>query len=372
MLYALTAIASILSIIIMLVLVHELGHFFVAKLCGVKVQRFSIGFGKPLWSWYDKQGTEYALAPLPFGGYVKLLDGREGPVESADFPFAFDQRPLYQRFAIVVAGPLFNILFAVLAFWVVFSLGIVYVKPIVGAVVPGSPAAQVHIQPGDEVIAIGKQKTMHWAAVAMALVLHYGEQEPLVVTIKKPTAETEKVPLDLRNWSLNPLRPNPIESIGIKPYVPTKKGVAIAKMSEWAPNLLEQRHYSLFPAFTAAVAETYGFIVFNLVILYKMLTGVISLQSLGGPFSIVQVAVLAAEQGLVIYLNFLALLSISIAIINLLPIPGLDGAQLLYQLYELIFRRPVPMAVQLLAFRLGLIILLLVMAQALVNDLLRL
>ena len=140
-----------LSVIFILVLVHELGHFLVARWFGIKVQRFSIGFGKPFWRVYDRKGTEYALAPIPLGGYVKLLDSREETVAVEDLPFAFDGRPLHQRFLVLIAGSVFNLIFAVLAFWVVFMAGILYLKPIIGTVALGSIAAQAGVQPGGSV-----------------------------------------------------------------------------------------------------------------------------------------------------------------------------------------------------------------------------
>jgi len=356
-----------LILVFILVLVHELGHFCLAKLCGIKVLRFSIGFGKPLWKTCDKQGTEYALAPIPLGGYVKLLDSREVPVPIAELTQAFDQRPLYQRFIVVLAGPLFNVIAAVLAFWIVFTVGITYVKPIVAGVTPQSPAALAGMQPGEQILAIDNRLTRHWAAVSMALVTHYGEKGLLSVTVLEPgpNPQIRQLKLNLQSWHLDVLKPNPISSLGIKPYMLPPK-------QQWPVHLLQIRKENLLTAFASAWQETYYFSEFNFIVLYKMLIGIISWHSLGGPLSIMQAAVLAAQQGFIVALNFLALLSISIAIINILPIPGLDGAQLIYQLIELIRGRPVSLAVQVLAFRLGLIILVLFMLQVVLNDLQRL
>lgn len=371
MLSIVLAILTFLSVVIIIVVVHEFGHFSVAKFFGMKVQRFSIGFGKPLWSFFDKEGTEYALAPIPLGGYVKLVDTREGEVAPEDLPYAFDQRPLYQRFLVVLAGPLFNFIFAIICFWAVLSIGVTTVKPIVGTVIADSPAAKAGVKPGEQIIAVNGRETFHWAAVSMALVRHYGEKGFLNLTVKEPEqteVKTSEVHLDLQNWKLDALKPNPLEGLGIKPYIPNNK---VDGKLKWPKELLQERSYPLFPALIHAVSETYNFITFNFIILSKMITGVISWRGIGGPLTIMEAAAIAAKQGFVIYVNFLALLSISIGILNLLPIPGLDGGQIFFQLIELLRGKPVSVRVQLLVFRLGIIILLLIMVQAIVNDLLR-
>ncbi len=376
MLNILFSILVFISVVLILVTIHELGHFSVAKFFGIRVQRFSVGFGKPFFKLYDKTGTEYVLAPIPLGGYVKLLDSREEETALApeELPYAFDHRPLYQRFAVLIAGPLFNVFFAIIGFWLVLSIGIVTVKPIVGTVLPNSPAAKAGVHSGDQLLAIGTQKTSNWSAVGLSLILHYGEKGTLVVSVQPttlPMQPARTLQLDLSTWRLNDLKPDPLNSLGIVPYVPEKILKDTSGKAQWPPEMIQTVHYSPLQAFLPAVKETYAFASFNLIILYKMLTGVISWKGLGGPISIMQAAGIAAQQGGVIYLNFLAFLSISIAIINLLPIPGLDGSQIFYQLIELIRRRPVSMEAQMLAFRIGFIIFLLLVVQVFVNDLLR-
>lgn len=358
-----------LSVIVILVTVHEFGHFIVAKGFGIKVHRFSIGFGKPLWSIKDKTGTEYVVAPIPLGGYVRLLDSRDGePVADQDLPYAFDKRPVLQRIAVLAAGPVFNLLFAILAFWMVFVLGVTSVMPVVGSVVSSSPAALAGISPNDRIVKINNYETPQWADVSIALMLHYGNPDPLTITVKKfkpENAPNRSLQVPVAHWHLNSLQPDPLQSLGIIPFMPSVK-------MKWPAEMVQVRQYPVWKAFLPAFHETTLFTLFNGAMIYKMLTGVISLKGLGGPISIAQIAVLAAKQGLVIYLNFLALLSICLGVLNLLPIPGLDGAQLLYCFLEIGMRRPVSDRTQILAYRLGLVILFLLIVQALLNDLFRL
>lgn len=271
------------------------------------------------------------------------------------------------------AGPAFNLIFALLMFWIVFTAGIVYVKPVIGAVLPSSAAALAGIQSKDEIVAIDGQVTSHWSDVAMLLVRHYGDKGKLAITVRENQNQILRdttVFLDLETWRLNALSPQPLQSLGIVPYHPaTKKPDGTYA---WQSTDLQKAKYPFYRAWYPALQQEIQFISFNFIVLYKMLTGVISWQSLGGPLTIFKATVLVAGQGFIIYLNFLGLLSIGIGIINLLPIPGLDGAQIVYNLIELIGGKPVPISVQILAFRLGLIILLLLMFQATLNDILRL
>jgi regulator of sigma E protease len=358
------AILSFISTILIVVSVHEFGHFSLAKLFKIKVLRFSIGFGRVLWCWQDKQQTEYTISAIPGGGYVKLLDSREAEVTPADQPYAFDQRPIYQCFAVMIAGVLFNLIFAFFAFWLVLSVGITYVKPLIGEVAPNSPAAIAGIEAGEEIVAIDNHPTPHWAAIAMGLIAHYGEQDSVTITVqefKQAQIKQHLINIDLRNWRLNALKPDPLSSLGIIP----------ARVPQQA-QYLNKLKYPIFPAAIAAWQQTTSFLHFNFVVLQKILTGVISWKSLGGPITIFKSTILAANQGIVIYINFLALLSISIGMVNLFPIPGLDGAQIIYLLVEAVRGKPVSIAMQVLLFRLGVILIALLMMQAMLNDLLRL
>lgn len=366
------ALFSFLLAIFVLVTVHEYGHFIFAKFFKIRVDRFSVGFGKALWKRKSKSGTEYVIAAIPLGGYVKLLDTREQKVDSKDFPEAFDKRSFYQKFIVLAAGPFFNFLLAFLAFWVVFVAGIVYVKPIVGQVVSGSISAVAGIKPGDQILAIDDRLTQNWPQVAMALVTHYGEKGKMKITISDMQGvKTHVVNVDLSQWHLNALKPNPLLSLGIIPHQFKKDSENQIKKIKISSAMLHEIRYPLFSAFNAAWQQVAAFTTFNMTILYKMLTGVISWQSLGGPLTILEASAAAAGQGMIIYTYFLGLLSISIAIINLVPIPGLDGAQMLYTLIEAIRRKPISVRTQVLLFRLGMILILVFMMQVMLNDLLR-
>jgi regulator of sigma E protease len=367
------AIFSFLLTIFIVAGVHEFGHFVLARIFKIRVIRFSIGFGKVLWRTYDKRGTEYAISLFPIGGYVKLLDSREDTVVASELGDTFDGRPIYQRFCVLIAGPVFNFILAVLAFWIIFIHGVVYIKPIVGQVVVESLAAQAGIKPQDEIVAVNKHNTITWTAVAMDLIRHYGDTEDLIITTRSSSQQMlnkHTLKVNPLNWHLDALKPDILQSIGIEPYVPT----ALNKKDkiEWPATMLESTHYNVISALPKAIEETSYFISFNIIILYKMITGVISWHGLSGPVGIFKAASGAARQGFIIYLNFLALISIGIGLLNLLPIPGLDGAQIVYLLYELVKGKPMSVAAQVFAFRLGIILLIIIMLQALLNDLLRL
>ncbi len=258
------SIAAFLLAFLILVGVHEFGHFIVARLCNVKILRFSIGFGKALWCWYDKKGTEYVFAIFPLGGYVKMLDEREAPVAKTERPLAFNHKPIWQRFFIVIAGVGFNIIFAILAFWYVFAHGVIYIKPVVGSVIPNSIAARAGLKPGEEIIAVDGRRTYHWATVSMALVTHYGEQGTLKLTVRDPHSDKvqqREIAVDLRQWHLDALRPNPLLSIGIVRFQRASTD------TPWPRDMLVKRHYSILAAVKPAIQETYYFIAFNLIIL---------------------------------------------------------------------------------------------------------
>lgn len=356
----LLSLLGFIATILILVGIHEWGHFILARCCNVKVLRFSIGFGKPLWRWHNKYQTEYVIAAIPLGGYVKLLDTRETPVPLPEQSFAFDKKPIYQRFAILAAGPLMNIVFAIIAYSIVFTAGITHIQPIIGTVVPHSIAAQANLKPGDEIIAIADRPITNWSSIAMQLLQQYGSATTLKMTIHPAThpTQTSTINLNLQHWQLDPLRPNLLKSLGLEPSRTIQK--------------LTKTQYPPWQALPHAAQSTWRLAKLNIVILYKVVTGVLSWQSLGGPLSIFQSAALAANQGIVIFISFLAFFSVGLAVINLLPIPGLDGAQLLYLVIEWITRKPLSIALQVLLFRLGFILLTLFLIQISLNDLTRL
>jgi regulator of sigma E protease len=331
--------------LILLIGWHEYGHFTAAKLLGVKVIRFAIGFGKPLWLKQSRDKTEYAICALPVGGYVKLADD-------------LLEQPIYKRFIIILAGPFFNIILGVMLYWLVFVIGIIQPLPIIGKIEVGSLADKGGLSANQQIIAVDNYTTQTWAAVVLRIIIHLGTNDQLIITTKDASQKTTSHKIALRNWRLDALKPNPLSSLGIAP--------------EKIATQFHLRQYRAYPAFTVALHETYFYWQSNVVVLKKLLTGVLSIQSLMGPLGLLTTSLQAAQQGFVIYLSFIAFISISLAFINFLPIPGLDGCYLVYLFIEALRRKPVSIHLQVLLLRLGFIALTVLMIQALMNDLLRL
>lgn len=435
-----------------LVTIHEFGHFWVARRCGVKVLRFSIGFGAPLLRWHDRRGTEYVIAALPLGGYVKMLDEREAPVAEAERGQAFNTKTVWQRMAVVVAGPLANFLLAVAAFWVVYLLGVQGVAPVVGSVVEGSVADRARLEPGQEIVAVDGEPTPTWQALGEQLLHRIGEEGTILFTVKYPDSSLEyHTEADLQGWQVDADRPDPIASIGIdlfrpeilpvadevvkgepadlaglRPgdrivrvdgvaieswaawveYVRARPGQALAvevaregqvlalsltprvaeqpdgtaigqvgmavRMPEWPPGLLRQIDYGPLEALGAAAHQTWKTTGLVLDSIQKMITGLISPKHLSGPITIAKVAGASAQYGVASYLGFLALLSVSLGVLNLLPVPVLDGGHLLYYIVEAVKGSPVSEKIQMAGYRVGLFLVIGLMVLALYNDVTRL
>ena len=435
-----------------LVTIHEFGHFWVARRCGVKVLRFSIGFGTPLLRWHDRQGTEYVVAALPLGGYVKMLDEREAPVAESERAMAFNTKTVWQHMAVVVAGPLANFLLAVVAFWVVYLLGVQGVAPVVGSVTEGSVADRARLEPGQEIIAVDGEPTPTWQALGEQLLRRIGEEGTILFTVKYPDSSLEyHTEAELRGWQVDANRPDPIASIGIElfrpeilpivdevvtgepadlagiragdrivqvdgveivswtawvDYVRARPGQALAvtvardgevvplsltpraaaqpdgstigqvgmavRIPEWPPGLLREINYGPLEALGAAAHQTWKTTALVLDSIKKMITGLISPQHLSGPITIAKVAGASAQYGVASYLGFLALLSVSLGVLNLLPVPVLDGGHLLYYLVEAVKGSPVSEKIQMAGFRVGLFLVIGLMVLALYNDVTRL
>ena len=431
-----------------LVTVHEFGHFYVARLCGVRVLRFSIGFGKALWSRTDRHGTEFVVAPIPLGGYVRMLDGRVDEVSAAERPYCFDAKPVGQRMAILVAGPAANLIFAIAALWLIFVNGVDSVKPVVGEVAAESIAARAGLMAGDQIIAVGSAATADWEAVGLQLAPYLGQQAATIQVVNA-AGVTRQLPLQLGGWQLDK-EGNLFGSLGITPFYPepllvlaavteggagqagglrvgdrllSANGEVIERWRDWVqliqanggrplmveierqgelltmsllPELREvegeRRGYlgvspTLQPlpesmritiehgpldAIGEAVARTWQIIVLIVSFLGKLITGTVGLDTLSGPIAIAQGAGASADSGWVYFVGFLALISINLGIINLVPLPVLDGGHLLFFLIEAIRGKAVPERIQELGFRLGWGILLALMCIALFNDITRL
>ncbi|MBQ1782642.1 MAG: sigma E protease regulator RseP [Gammaproteobacteria bacterium] len=448
MLDSLWTLLSFVVAIGVLVTVHEFGHFYVARLCGVRVLRFSIGFGKALWSRTDRHGTEFVVAPIPLGGYVRMLDGRVDEVSAAERPYCFDAKPVGQRMAILVAGPAANLIFAIAALWLIFVNGVDSVKPVVGEVAAESIAARAGLMAGDQIIAVGSAATADWEAVGLQLAPYLGQQAATIQVVNA-AGVTRQLPLQLGGWQLDK-EGNLFGSLGITPFYPepllvlaavteggagqagglrvgdrllSANGEVIERWRDWVqliqanggrplmveierqgelltmsllPELREvegeRRGYlgvspTLQPlpesmritiehgpldAIGEAVARTWQIIVLIVSFLGKLITGTVGLDTLSGPIAIAQGAGASADSGWVYFVGFLALISINLGIINLVPLPVLDGGHLLFFLIEAIRGKAVPERIQELGFRLGWGILLALMCIALFNDITRL
>lgn len=444
-------VAFIITVLV-LVSIHEAGHFLVAKLLGMKVLRFSIGFGKAFARFHDKKGTEYVLAWIPLGGYVKLLDEREVIVPKNEKHLAFNRQPLWARTLVVIAGPATNFLFAILVFWLMFMVGIQSLRPIVGSVVANSIAAKAGLQSGDEVIRVDNTATPSLQKVMIAVVERLGEKT--VMTFETINPRTRKIAvhqLDLKNWTVSPLNPAPLTSLGIQPVRPEIPPIIAviesnspAKFAGFRPNdhilaindqpikdwyqfveyihlhpgksvkitfkrenkilvsqltigkkislgfqssgylgvqpkpvtfqsnILLMRKYPPLAALKNGVIETWQLTLFNFIILKKMILGQVSLGSLGGPITIFESANTALQQGIGVFLGFLAIISVMLAFINVLPIPGLDGGHLLNNLIEFVLQRPLSLRYEIISVQIGMFILIMLMLLATFNDILRL
>ncbi|QXI37400.1 sigma E protease regulator RseP [Pseudomonas xantholysinigenes] len=434
-----------------LVTFHEFGHFWVARRCGVKVLRFSVGFGTPLLRWHDRQGTEFVVAAIPLGGYVKMLDEREGDVPPALLEQAFNRKSVRQRIAIVAAGPIANFLLAILFFWVVAMLGSQQVRPVIGAVEAGSLAATAGLNVGQEIVSIDGEPTTGWSAVNLQLVRRLGESGTLRVGVIDEGATSERQhDIQLSHWLKGVDEPDPIQSLGLRPWRPAVApvlaeidpkgpaaaaglktgdkllaldGVALAdwqqvvdavrarperqvslrverdgatlevpvtlarkgegqasggylgagvKATQWPAQMLREVSYGPLEAVGEGLSRTWNMSVLTLESLKKMLFGELSVKNLSGPITIAKVAGASAQSGVGDFLNFLAYLSISLGVLNLLPIPVLDGGHLLFYLIEWARGRPLSDRVQGWGVQIGISLVVGVMLLALINDLGRL
>ncbi len=434
-----------------LVTFHEFGHFWVARRCGVRVLRFSVGFGSPLVRWHDRHGTEFVIAAIPLGGYVKMLDEREGDVPAAMLDSAFNRKTVRQRFAIVSAGPLANFLLALVFFWLLAMLGSEQVRPVVGAVEPGSLAAQAGLAVDQEIVAVNGKPVSGWGEVNLQLVRRLGESGQLDLTVRDIGSSAERhLQVSLQNWLKGVEEPDPITSLGIRPWRPqiapviaqldpegpaqaagirlgdrllslnqrplddwqqvidavrvlpgepvslqverdgqrldvpltlaargdgdARRGYLGAGVEggEWPAEMLREVRFGPLDALVEGAKRTWTMSLLTLDSLKKMLFGELSVKNLSGPITIAKVAGASAQSGLGDFLNFLAYLSISLGVLNLLPIPVLDGGHLLFYLVEWVRGRPLSERVQGWGVQIGISLVVGVMLLALVNDLGRL
>ena len=435
-----------------LITFHEYGHYWVARKCDVKILRFSVGFGRPLWkrSFGDDQ-TEFVIAALPLGGYVKMLDEREGPVEEQDKERAFNNKSLTQRIMIVVAGPLFNFIFAIFAYWAMYMIGINDFKPIIGEIEMKSIAAESGFRSGDRILEVDGRKTPTWSSVIDTTVANVVNAREVVFTVSAGQYSERDITIDLSKISIDEMASGQLfKAIGLypkRPVIPAIIGEIIEGGSAQAVGMqvgdkvlkvdddpvkdwinwveiiranpqqalqidilrnaepltltiipalvveggqevgkigagLDQSYlqdtsnqaiesYALFPALYKAVEKTADMSIMTLRILGKMIVGEASVKNLSGPISIAQYAGKTVNLGVAVFLGFMAVISVSLGVLNLLPIPLLDGGHLFYYLIEMVKGSPPSESFQIAGQQFGLIVLLGLMSIALYNDILR-
>ncbi|EXE56851.1 RIP metalloprotease RseP [Acinetobacter sp. 1239920] len=435
-----------------LIAIHEFGHYFVARKLGVKVQVYSIGFGPTLIKWKSKKsGIQYQLSALPFGGYVKMLDEREGNVAEEDLPQAFNRQSPWKRIAIVAAGALINLVFAIVLFWILFLPSQEQLNTRVGKIFPGTSAAAVQMQTGDKITAIDGTPVSTWEKLNYAIVDRAGETGVIQVQVERQ-GQLQQFSLPIQNF-LKDQSKSPLETLGFIPYRPqipavvtklSEDGAAIrqgikegdkivaidgVKMKDWfdvveivqaSPEKLlkidvlrngEIRQLDVMPqgqrdnmgnvigmlgvqstpgkvtipdeykqtiqynpaqALMMAVDKTGQISGMILNSMAKMVRGLIGLDNLSGPITIAKVAGQSAEMGWQTFISFMALMSISLGILNLLPIPMLDGGHLVYYFIEAIRGKPVSEQIQIFGLKIGMVLLGSMMLLALFNDFMRL
>lgn len=443
---------AFLLAVVVLVLFHELGHYWVARACNVKVLCFSLGFGNPIYRKRFKGGeTEWVISAIPLGGYVKMLDEREGEVQPHELARAFNRRPVLQRMAIVIAGPVANLLLAIALYWGLFIYGVPGIKPILGDIPPSTPAAAAQMHAQDVIVSINGQETPSWQEVRWILLGLVLQQQQASVELRSTENKVYSRVLDMSQLHPADMDGDFLPKLGLKPYQPpivpvigklTGEGAAqraglqaqdkilrvngqpILQWSELVDTvrghpgvaldveveraghvqllrvtpdtiseagkqfgrigaapyvdskifdaLMTDVRYGLGAALSEAVHKTWETSVISLKMMWQMVRGEISLKNLSGPITIADYAGQSAQVGLGAYLSFLALISISLGILNLLPIPLLDGGHLLYYTVELVKGSPVSENLWDAGQKIGVALLVTMMAFALYNDISRL
>jgi len=433
----------------LIVTIHEWGHFWVARRCGVYVERFSIGFGPVLFSRKDKMGTEYCVAAIPLGGYVKMLDDSDGELDQDLRQQAHTHKTVGQRAAIAAAGPAANFILAAVVFWLLAMMGSTSVKPIVGKVTPQSIAANLGIESGQEIVEIDGKSVVDWSDVSRRLLDRLGDKGVITIVSKYPDSDfTYEADFDLDGSFGAGEITNPLADFGVEPYRPSievvfaqpqpgypaeqagvregdrvlltngrittdwnqwaeliranggqsihlvvereaervditlapkldedgvwRIGVAPAYIPSFPEEMLVKRSWGPIEAVGRALSLTWSNTVFVLDSAKKMILGIISTKNLSGPISIAKVASTSVDYGLYSWLSLVALLSISIGVLNLLPIPVLDGGHLLFLAIEAVKGSPVSERIQAFGYQLGFIIIIGVMFLAIYNDIARL
>lgn len=435
----------------LLITIHEAGHFLMARLCGVKVLRFSFGFGKVLLRCHDKRNTEYVWSLFPLGGYVKLLDESETEVAENERHLAFNNQSVWRRMAIIIAGPLFNFIFAFIALWLVWVIGMQSLAPIIQAVKPGSIAANAGLSASQEIISLDNNRMDSWRDFQFALMPFLGSEKKVMISVKSVENGTQKsLVLSLEKWVVDGNKTDLLESLGIKPFVPhippvvggvlpespaelagLQMGDRIEALNhkpltdwfdfvtyvkqhpnaalilkikrkeveqqihvklssqtvngqkegyiglrsqavDWPAQWLRLQRQDPLHAMGSALKQTVNLTTATLSLIGRLVTDRLGFENISGPVGIAQGAGESGRSGFVYYLSFLALVSISLGVLNILPIPLLDGGHLLYCLLEIIRRRSLPDSVKSAGIYIGFVFMMALMVVALRNDLARL
>ncbi len=435
----------------MLVTIHEFGHFWVARRCGVKVERFSIGFGSALCTWHDRFGTEFVIAALPLGGYVKMLDNQDSEVRCEDKLHTFSGQGVWSRIAIVSAGPLANLLLATMLFWILYLAGEVGVEPVIGDITPKSPAQVAGFESGMKIVKVEGEDTPSWNSVSKELFKFIGKSGDINITVKLPDSSvTTDLTINVDKWLRDSVEPVPLRALGISPdyefqalnlaevaedgaadraglimgdeilmvndkpvtgvdyfvnvvasnpqreinlkilrgdstklitVVPDvidrdgarvgQIGVHLAPRGKYPDEYVFRHVHTPWSALWRSFEETSNYSIFILNSLVKLLIGELSTKNLSGPITIAKVAGESGRAGIDNFVRFVAILSIMLGVMNLLPIPVLDGGHLMYFVVEIVKGSPVSESVQLASYKIGLAILVTLMLWATFNDLSR-
>ena len=444
---ALTNLLAFIAAISILVAVHEYGHYIVGRLAGMKVLRFSIGFGRPIWMWIaGKDKTEYCVSAIPLGGYVRFLDSREGPVDPEDEGRAFNHRPISARIVVLLAGPAFNFLFAIFAYWALLAGGVTLLVPAVGTVEADSYAEEAGLRFGDKIVAVGNTETADWESTLVAILGEMVSDGRVPLTLEGDAGRQRIAVIDVGDDKTRLTEPGVLfDGLGFEPWQPPavvgeladggaaeaaglavgdritaidnepiknfndlravvgaranrqvtveyvrdgrsvsvdavlgehdvdgeKRGLLGIALSESIGDYYQRRTFTPLESLAEAASKTWTSTLFTVQMLSRMVTGDVSIKNISGPINIAQFAGDSAQRGIRSFLGFLAIVSISLGVLNLLPVPVLDGGQIVYQVVEMIKGSPMSERAQILGQQAGILALLLLMSFAFYNDIAR-
>ncbi len=351
--WILSGLAIVLSLLLVVGL-HEAGHALAAWCFNVKIRRISIGFGRPLFHWRSRGGCEWVWSMWPLGGYVELLNSRIEPVSASQYVHCFDKKPIWARCIILASGAVANVLVAFLAWVLVLLIGYQQTAPVISMVKAPSVAATAGLMPGDRVLSLAGHRTRSWRAVGMELIMQFGHKNVALV-VENKEGKPRVLTLNLQQWHYQRGDRSLLEAIGLRPDLSKKH-------SQTVPGL------SLLKAVPQAAITVLDWVVFFLVMLKQLVTGAIPFLLLLGPLGLFMVIVHSFFQGVVFFLSFIANLSLAVALINLLPLPALDGGSIVYAWVEKIRGKPMSIAFEILLYRLAFIWFCLLLVQLLLND----